>query len=366
MVFCNDISPNCDTCFEVEYGNCNDVLTLSLGLTPSTNFFLNLIDKFDIITQIDITTDVSGDFTITQTWTKFFGDIELQIFSDSGRTILVTVTQNAIIYSCVLLVQELSGQNQIPIPETACQVLLKNLSDDDENTCILPNYDFSDTDVTDNLTAQQQTDLIALLCAALSALTCLELNDNTTGLTITQRNFIQRVNPLKTGQTTSFRTGDDGDLEEGRGVDFFTLDCNNEFGNTLRFTNTIGTQDMTGIGGALVNYIIDHASGLGWSRVLNASAGWDANIDNATASAVNGFSDWRIPNKNELQGIINDSINGSRLNYAPFSIISTTMDTSTTVPSSTTRRYTYFLMSGEIRFRDKPSTSQSIHVRNHY
>jgi hypothetical protein len=32
---------------------------------------------------------------------------------------------------------------------------------------------------------------------------------------------------MKTGQTTSYRTGDDGDLEVGRNVDFFTLAENN-------------------------------------------------------------------------------------------------------------------------------------------
>ncbi|KKN74676.1 hypothetical protein LCGC14_0388780 [marine sediment metagenome] len=113
MGFCNNITPTCDVCFEVLYGKCNDVLTLSIGLTPSTTFFLNLTDKFDIITPLTVTTDSSGDFTITQTWTEFFGDVEVEIFSDAGRTILITVIQNSNIYNCILLVQELSGSNNI-------------------------------------------------------------------------------------------------------------------------------------------------------------------------------------------------------------------------------------------------------------
>ncbi len=116
MVFCNDITPNCDTCFEVQYGNCNDTLTLSLGLAVTTNFFLNLTDKFDIVTPIDVTTDGSGDFTITQTWTEFFGAVEMTIFSDSNRTALVVITQDSKNYNCVLLVTELTGQNQLPLP----------------------------------------------------------------------------------------------------------------------------------------------------------------------------------------------------------------------------------------------------------
>jgi len=116
MGFCNDITPACDVCFEVLYGKCNDVLTLSLGLTPSTTFFLNLTDKFDIVTPLTVTTDGSGDFTITQIWTEFFGDVEVEIFSDAGRTLLVTVVQNGALYNCVILVRELSGQNLI-IPD---------------------------------------------------------------------------------------------------------------------------------------------------------------------------------------------------------------------------------------------------------
>jgi hypothetical protein len=53
---------------------------------------------------------------------------------------------------------------------------------------------------------------------------------------------------MKTGQTTSYRTGDDGDLEAGRDTDFFTLDAaplHNDGSATLntttnRFTDTLG------------------------------------------------------------------------------------------------------------------------------
>lgn len=46
---------------------------------------------------------------------------------------------------------------------TICELINEGLSETQKNTCILPNFDFSDTDVTDNLTAQQQADLITLL-----------------------------------------------------------------------------------------------------------------------------------------------------------------------------------------------------------
>lgn len=50
--------------------------------------------------------------------------------------------------------------------QTACEVLLSRLTEEQKNECILPVYDFSSTTVTDNLTSTQETDLIDLLCTA--------------------------------------------------------------------------------------------------------------------------------------------------------------------------------------------------------
>ncbi len=99
---CNDITPTCDVCFEFLYGKCNDVLTFSLGLTANTNFFLSLIDKFDIVTFLTVTTDVSGDFTITQTWTEFFGAVEIQIFIDAARENRVPFAIDGTSFDCIV------------------------------------------------------------------------------------------------------------------------------------------------------------------------------------------------------------------------------------------------------------------------
>ena len=102
MGFCNEITPTCDTCYELTYGECNDVITLSLGLTPLTVYFIDLIDKFSIVTPLTVTTDSNGDFTITQTWTEFFGAVEIQIYNDVGRVDLVTFTVNGTSFNCVI------------------------------------------------------------------------------------------------------------------------------------------------------------------------------------------------------------------------------------------------------------------------
>ena len=158
---------------------------------------------------------------------------------------------------------------------------------------------------------------------------CAELN---TELTQAQRQLIQRTNPLKTGQTTSFRTGDDGDLEIGKLVNFTTLDCNNSFGNTNRFTDSVGGQTYAN------DYVIDHATGLGWYRIT-AVGTWNTAIDAAEASVQLGFSDWRISNINELISIVNYSRSNGGVSYSPFNIAQgSTTDriwTSTTTPTVT-------------------------------
>lgn len=103
MGFCNDIPPSCDTCLEAIYGKCNDVITISLGLSGLTTFFLNLIDKFDIVTQLTVITDANGDFTITQTWTEFFGPIEIEVYADPQRATRVTFTVGGTNFDCVTL-----------------------------------------------------------------------------------------------------------------------------------------------------------------------------------------------------------------------------------------------------------------------
>ena len=140
-----------------------------------------------------------------------------------------------------------------------------------------------------------------IICTPLTPinqLTCQELND---GLTQGQRQLIQRVASIKTGQTTSFATGDDGDREDGRGVDFFTLDCNNIFGNTNRFTDINGLQVYGD------DYMIDHLGdeGLGWFLLNRGNVNWATAIANAATDTSAGFSDWFIPNVRQLFSLAN-------------------------------------------------------------
>jgi len=147
-------------------------------------------------------------------------------------------------------------------------------------------------------------------------LTCQQINN---GLSQTQRDELQGVKPVKSGQTTIFFPFDDGTTQNGRGVDFFTLDCNNSFGNTNRFTDTAGTQLYDGTGGSLNNIIIDHLTGLMWRRNFQGAADQDVAAATADAATSGGFTDWRLCNIKELMTVLNYA-SFNLMSYAPFNV----------------------------------------------
>jgi hypothetical protein len=146
---------------------------------------------------------------------------------------------------------------------------------------------------------------------------------------------------MKTGQTTSYRTGDDGDLEAGRATSFLVLASNNPFGNTNRFTDELGTQTYTN------NIVIDWSTYngstvLGYDRRVNGGGAntdktWNNAIDQALAHSIVGYtSGWRLTNRTEALNICSDDAILTWLNYAPFNIsasvgfwVSNTIATST-------------------------------------
>jgi hypothetical protein len=143
----------------------------------------------------------------------------------------------------------------------------------------------------------------------------------------------------KTGQTVSYRTGDDGDIEAGRDVSFLVLPSNNPFGNTNRFTDELGGQSYAN------NIVIDWSTYdgtevLGYYRTISpVDVTWNVAIDSALALSVGSYtSGWRLPNKREMENIFNYGLSQC-MNYAPFNIINTIW-ISTTYTASTTLAYT--------------------------
>lgn len=140
---------------------------------------------------------------------------------------------------------------------------------------------------------------------------------------------------MKTGQTTSYRTGDDGDIEAGRATSFTVLAENNPFGNTNRFTDELGGQTYT-------NRIridwstYDGSTVLGYYQLASPLLQtWAQAIDWAYLLTVSTFTTgWRLPNINEVMGLMNWSLSAN-LNYTPFSIASLSHWSSTTNANDT-------------------------------
>jgi hypothetical protein len=148
---------------------------------------------------------------------------------------------------------------------------------------------------------------------------------------------------MKTGQTTSYRTGDDGDLEAGRATDFTTLESNNPFGNTNRFTDELGGSTYTN------NIVIDWSTYdgstvLGLSRVAIATGNtWNTAIDDSLSYSVGTFtSGWRLANVNEIMNLMNFANDQNNiLNYSPLNLSSSgrLYWSSTTIIGATTFAY---------------------------
>jgi len=128
---------------------------------------------------------------------------------------------------------------------------------------------------------------------------------------------------MKSGQTTSYGTNDDGDLQLGRLVDHFTLPGNNPAGNTNRFTDELLTL-------AYANNIIidwstyDNVAGtvLGWyTGDSSTPRNWVTAKDTAAATSVGTYtSGWFLPNIRQYQSILYYGLT-SLLNYAPFNYV---------------------------------------------
>lgn len=130
---------------------------------------------------------------------------------------------------------------------------------------------------------------------------------------------------MKTGQTTSYRTGDDPNLGTGRATSFSVLAANNPFGNTNRFTDELGGSTYTN------NIVIDWSTYdgstvLGWYRLKRPATGsytWNQAIDNALTFTIGSYtSGWKLANMMEYLSLVNwGNTPANKINYAPFSLV---------------------------------------------
>lgn len=169
---------------------------------------------------------------------------------------------------------------------------------------------------------------------------------------------------MKTGQTTSYRTGDDGDLESGRLTSFSVLPSNNPFGNTSRFTDELGGSTYTN------DWVIDWSTFdgstvLGYYRVASSTVNWDNAIDQCLANTFGTFTGCRLTNVTEFINIMNreQAFTVSGLNYAPFNIASAEFWLSNTLGGSSTNKFHSFNFNLGINFGGGTNLKKYIPVR---
>ena len=161
-------------------------------------------------------------------------------------------------------------------------------------------------------------------------------NSNHVTITVNTASFVPVGATIpKTGQTTSYATGDDGATQRGRLTNFTTLPSNNPFGNTNRFTSKTGTQTYTNSvaidwttynGTTVLAYYFGDANTRAWATQLTQY----------TSSTIDGLTGWSLFNINEATNIMNFSFPGGFLyNYAPFNLTRRYMFVSTNQTGTT-------------------------------
>ena len=177
---------------------------------------------------------------------------------------------------------------------------------------------------------------------------------------------------LFSGQTTSYRTGDEGTMFANgffdynptlgpntvlaRLTDFYTLSNNNSFGNTLRFTDRAGSAAASSGN----RFIVDHYTGLEY-YVLNTwltAADWNAAVDAGVAiNATLGETGWYTPNDRMLDLVTNDN-SPAFASAAPFSMPgSQPVWSSSTAPGNTGNAKFLSLSAGQLGANSKATST---------
>lgn len=167
--------------------------------------------------------------------------------------------------------------------------------------------------------------------------------------------FMTTAKLMKTGQTTSYRTGDDGDIEAGREVSFTVLGENNPFGNTYRFTDELGGQTYTN------NWVIDWSTYngsevLGYYRLIGGNVDWATAIDGSLGT-LGTFTGGRLANIKELQNLARyQNVNSGSLDYSPINITAASIWTSNTDFDNSTNAIYFVSYYGTLGVIDKTAS----------
>jgi len=182
---------------------------------------------------------------------------------------------------------------------------------------------------------------------------------------------------LATGQTTSYGSGtgvDDGALRKGIAKSY-TILTTGQYSGTVAITINSKTDTKSN------NCVLDNNTGIMFSRYVSATLGpssngllaWTTNVNGegifsycaaANVAGLAGYSDWRIPNMNELMSIRGTAAASAVPDTTAFpSFPASVAWSSTTAPNATTFAIQGNFLSGSLPAVVKTTTSYALLVR---
>lgn len=109
MSFCEEISVNCDECYQLTSEQCS-VITIITDLVEGDNYYLHILDKFENHYVIETTIDEDGILTIDpadfdkKIFTTSNGKLEVWLSTQqNGQNYDVPITIDEMIYYCIIV-----------------------------------------------------------------------------------------------------------------------------------------------------------------------------------------------------------------------------------------------------------------------
>lgn len=188
---------------------------------------------------------------------------------------------------------------------------------------------------------------------------------------------IRRGSVLKTGQTTSYVSGDDGFYQRGLLKAYILLTLG-QYSGTTSITINSKTDSHTN------NCVFDKNTGLMWSKNVSAGVGpsstgvlpWTTTGSGGTSEGIfpyveaantvllAGYSDWRVPNVFELMSLVDEEAPTGMPDSAAFPSFQTLpIWSSTTRPDLTTSAFTFNYSIGRASDAAKTATNYCCLVR---